>query len=126
MSIYQDIILDHYRAPRNFGHIDHPSVTSSLSNPSCGDKIQVDIVLEKDKIAQIKFSGHGCAISTAAASLLTEYVKEKSPDLLQELDRAFMIKLLGIELSPNRIKCALLPLEAIIKAYGQSKTKRSS
>lgn len=126
MSIYQDVILDHYRAPRNFGKINHPSVSSTFDNPSCGDRIQVDIVLEKNKIAQIKFSGQGCAISTAAASLLTEYVKGKSPDLLQELDRAFMIRLLGIELSPNRIKCALLPLEAITKAYGQSKTKRSS
>lgn len=115
MSIYQEIILEHYKNPRNFGTLKSPSKKTSVSNPSCGDKIEMDVVFTGKKIMEIKFSGQGCAISQAAASLLTEYSKGKTNEELQKLDKEFMIKLLGIELGPNRIKCALLPLEALHK-----------
>lgn len=116
-SIYQEIILEHYKHPRNFGTIRNPSKKTSVSNPLCGDKIVMDIVFTDKKIKEIKFNGQGCAISQASASLLTEYSIGKSKDTLQKLDKEFMIKLLGIELGPNRIKCALLPLEALHKLF---------
>src|SRR3989344_4106812 len=96
MNIYSEVILDHYRYPRNFGSIKAPSKRSVLFNPSCGDKIELDVIFKKDKVEEIKFRGQGCAISQASASILTDHV-------------------LGIELGPNRIKCALLPLEALHK-----------
>lgn len=117
MSIYQDIILDHYRNPRNYGRIKRPSKKIEVSNPLCGDIIRIELILDKnDKtVRDVKFTGNGCAISQAASSLLTEFIKGKSEDQLRKLDKQFMMKLLGIKLGPNRIKCALLPLEAVQK-----------
>ncbi len=113
MSIYQDIILDHYRNPRNFGKMNHADKTTKLSNPLCGDEIELSVVFNNKKITQVEFIAKGCAISMASASMLTEYVKNKNNDSLRKLDKDFMIKLLGINLSPNRLRCALLPLEAL-------------
>ncbi|OGK25832.1 SUF system NifU family Fe-S cluster assembly protein [Candidatus Roizmanbacteria bacterium RIFCSPLOWO2_01_FULL_37_13] len=115
MNIYSEVILDHYRYPRNFGSIKDPSKRSVLFNPSCGDKIELDVIFKKDKVEEIKFRGQGCAISQASASILTDHVLGKAKDELKKIDKEFMIKLLGIELGPNRIKCALLPLEALHK-----------
>lgn len=115
MSIYQDIILDHYRNPRNFGTLEVPALSASLHNPLCGDKIRLDILFKENIAEEVKYSGQGCAISQAASSMLTEKVKGKTKEELINLNRDFMIKMLGIELSPNRIKCALLPLEALRK-----------
>jgi nitrogen fixation protein NifU and related proteins len=115
MSIYQEIILDHYRSPHNFGLLSQPTGSVKLSNPLCGDKIQMDIIIEGDVVKDVKFSGQGCAISTASASMLTDYAKSKTVTELQKLDMKFILELLGIELSPNRLKCALLPLEALQK-----------
>ena len=114
-SIYQEIILDHYKNPHNYGSIKDPTKKTSVSNPLCGDEITMDILFNKNKVEQIKFSGKGCAVSQASASILTDFVLHKSKDELKKLDKEFMIKLLGIELGPNRIKCALLPLEALHK-----------
>ncbi len=115
MSLYQEIILDHYKNPRNFGRLKKTFKTIFLENPFCGDKINMDIFIAKGKIKKIKFSGHGCVISKACASMLTEYVKNKSTKELQKLDKDFIINMLGVSLSPNRLKCALLPLEALKK-----------
>lgn len=115
MSLYQEIILEHYRHPKNYGQVKNPTDKVQLFNPLCGDKIEMTIKMIKDKIEAIKFQGQGCAISQAASSMLTEYAKGKTKDQLKKLDRKFMIKLLGVELGPNRIKCALLPLEALHK-----------
>lgn len=114
-SIYQEIILEHYRNPKNFGKLTNPSISATVFNPLCGDAITIDAVFKKDVLRDIKFTGKGCAISQALASQLTEYVKNKTKKQLRKLDRAFMIKLLGIELGQNRLKCALLPLEALQK-----------
>ena len=113
MSIYQDIIIDHYRNPRNFGKIENPSGTVSLHNPLCGDQIEMSIILEKNKVKEARFVGRGCAISLASASMLTDKIKGMKKKGLINLDRDFIIKMLGIELSPNRLKCALLSLEAM-------------
>ena len=115
MNIYSEIILDHYQNPRNFGTIKNPSKKTVIFNPSCGDRIELDIIFSKDKIKEIKFRGEGCAISLASASILTGYTLHKAKDELKKLDKDSMIKLLGIELGPNRIKCALLSLEALSK-----------
>lgn len=115
MNIYCELILDHYQNPRNYGTIKNPSKKTVIYNPSCGDKIELDIFIGEKKIKDIKFRGHGCAISQASASILTQFVMKKPKDELKKLDKDFMIKLLGIRLGPNRIKCALLPLEALHK-----------
>lgn len=113
MSIYQELILDHYRNPRNHGSIKHPTKTAVLYNPLCGDRIKIDILLRDEKIKDIRFSGSGCAISQASASMLTEFTKGKAIKELRKIDQSFILEMLGIELSPNRLKCALLPLEAL-------------
>lgn len=115
MSIYQEVILDHYHFPRNFGKIPKPTRSVVVNNPLCGDRIQLDIVFRGNKVSEIKFSAVGCAISLASASMLSVYAKNKTKDNLQKLDSVFMIKLLGVNLSPNRVRCALLSLEALSK-----------
>lgn len=115
MSIYRDIILDHYQNPRNFGKLKKPTATVDVSNLLCGDKIQMDIKEDRGVIKDISFSGEGCAISKASASMLTEFAKGKPKDELRKIDKTFIINMVGFELSPNRLKCALLPLEALIK-----------
>ena len=115
MSLYSELILDHYQNPRNFGEVNHPTHQSKVSNPLCGDKIKMTVKIEKNKVADIKFEGVGCAVSKASASMLTEYLKGKTKEELQKVDKKFIIKMLGIELGVNRIKCALLPLEALKK-----------
>ena len=113
MSIYGDVILDHYRYPRNQGTLDFPTASADLNNPLCGDKLHLE-VNEKDGIVEeIAFTGQGCAISIASASMLIEYAKGKTKEELLQLNKETVLELLGIELTPNRLKCALLSLEGI-------------
>src|SRR3990167_7317382 len=113
MNIYSEIVLEHYKNPHNYGSISKANKKTVLFNPSCGDRIEMEAVFTKKKLEEIKFRGQGCAISIASASMLTYYVKNKANEDLQKLDKEFMIKMLGINLGPSRIKCALLPLEAL-------------
>ena len=115
MSIYTEIILDHYQNPRNHGKMKNPTAKVKVSNPLCGDKIEMMIKTKGEKIIDMKFQGIGCAISKASSSMLTKYARGKSKEQLKKLDKDFIIRLLGIDLSVNRIKCALLPLEAMNK-----------
>lgn len=115
MTIYQELILSHYRNPKNYGQLKGAKKSISLYNPLCGDKINMDISFKKNKIFKIKFSGGGCAISQAASSMLTEFAKGKTKEELINLDKNFMIRMLAVQLSPSRVKCALLPLEALQK-----------
>lgn len=116
MSLYQEIILDHYKNPRNFGKLSLATNDAESFNPLCGDKIRMQLVTEKGIIKDIKFSGVGCAISTAAASLLTDQLKGKKVSEARATTTKEVEELLGIELGPVRIKCALLPLEVVKKA----------
>jgi nitrogen fixation NifU-like protein len=116
MSLYQEIILDHYKNPRNFGELSTATNGAESLNPLCGDKIRMQLVVEKGKIKDIKFSGVGCAVSTASASMLTEHLKGKKVNQARETTTKEIEELLGIELGPVRIKCALLPLEVLKKA----------
>ena len=114
-SIYKDLILHHWRNPKNFGKLKNPSKIAFSENPFCGDRIKMEAKIKKGKIKEIKFSGKGCIISLATASLLTEHVKGKEILKLKNLDKEFILNLIGLKLGPTRLKCALLPLEVFQK-----------
>lgn len=114
MDIYQEIILDHYQNPRNAGKL-QDGHSLYFENPSCGDVITMYVRVENDIIADIAFEGKGCAISQASASLLTEHVKGKSVQEVQKMKKDAILELLGAELSPMRMKCALLSLQTLQK-----------
>lgn len=113
MSLYKDLILAHYRNPKNYGRLRSLTKRVVLENPLCGDKIIIEVLIKKGKIQAVAFRGEGCIISRASASMVTEYIKGKSEKSLQKLDKDFIIKMLGISLGPVRLKCALLPLRAV-------------
>lgn len=115
MSIYEEIILDHYNNPRNNTKLKNPSAEIHVDNPLCGDSLDFEISVEGEKIKEIGFTGEGCAISIASASLLSEHVKGKTKDEVLKIDKDNVVGLLNIELSPNRLKCALLAWEGIQK-----------
>jgi nitrogen fixation NifU-like protein len=118
-ELQMEILLDHYQNPRNFGHLENPNIVHEEGNPSCGDQIRIEIKLEDNKIADIKFTGKGCTISQSSASILTEIVKGKSLDEVKNFSKEDMLNALGIPISPIRLKCALLGLK-VLKAgiYG--------
>ncbi|MBI3576713.1 SUF system NifU family Fe-S cluster assembly protein [Candidatus Gottesmanbacteria bacterium] len=112
MDLYRDLILDHYRNPRNFGHLKNPDVVAEEYNISCGDRIVMEIKFKK-KIEDVRFSGDGCAISQASASMLTEKVKGVDKKNILAMTLEDITNMLGTTLTPSRVKCALLPLEAV-------------
>jgi nitrogen fixation NifU-like protein len=116
MSIYQDIILEHYRNPQCLGQLKKYSHQVDVNNPVCGDSIHLEILEENGIIKDIAFKGNGCAISQASASMFFSYVKGKTKKEVQKMDKDTILQLMGIELSAVRLKCALLSLEAVKKA----------
>jgi len=118
-DLYRELILDHYQHPHNHGEIPGADISYEDSNPLCGDKIRIDIKLQGNVVADVRFNGKGCAISQASASMLTDELIGKSLDDIKKMDKQYILDLLGIPLGPTRIKCALLPLK-VIKAgvYG--------
>jgi nitrogen fixation NifU-like protein len=113
--MYRDEILDLYRNPRNLGKIQNPEITEEGDNPSCGDHTQIYANLENDEISELKHETEACAICTASISILSEEVKDLSKDEILGLDRDWMLEKLGIEVSPIRMKCALLGLKTLQK-----------
>ena len=109
-QIYKENILDHSRNPRNKTKLETPTHQHTENNPLCGDQITIYLKLENQKIKQITFQGHGCAISQASASILTEYAVGKD---LKEITKEKILELLGIPISYAREKCAFLVLKAI-------------
>jgi nitrogen fixation NifU-like protein len=108
-DMYRQQILDHYKNPRNYGELDDPTFSHVGENPMCGDEITVDIKLDDDEtIEYAAFHGDGCAISQASASMLTGELQGMTLDELDELDRDDVIDLLGVDISPMRVKCAVL------------------
>ncbi len=120
-EIYKEIILDYYRHPRNYGKLEKFDITARDSNPLCGDEIEMQIrISDGGKIGEILFSGRGCAISQASASMLTELAKGKPLEWVRELSKEDVVKMLGNpDLGPARIKCALLGMKVIkMGVYG--------
>ena len=114
-SFYQKILMDHFKNPRNKKEIKKPSFSSGEDNPSCGDKVLMTGVIDGKIITDIAFEGTGCVISMALASMLTEKCMGKTVKEALELTKSDILEMIGLELGPNRLKCALLPLEALHK-----------
>ena len=119
-DFYREIIIDRYQNPHFRGELDPHDLTFEDSNPLCGDELRIDVRINgEDKIVDARFSGRGCAISLASADLLLEYVQGKSIAEVKALSKHDVLDLLGIELGPVRLKCALLSLKVLkAGAYG--------
>jgi nitrogen fixation NifU-like protein len=133
-GLYQELILDHYRRPRNKGTLGAPTGSASLRNPLCGDEVEVQVELKEGRVADVRFSGRGCSISQASASMMTELVKGQTPDEVRALGERFaaMIRgdadaasdavlgqaraLSGVARFPTRVRCALIAWEAMARA----------
>jgi len=112
-DLYRDYILDHYRNPRNFGHLDAPDAVAEDFNPLCGDEIRMELGVQDGRVSAIRFSGKGCAISQAAASMLSESVKGEKVEDVARLQKEAVLENVGIGISPTRMKCAMLGLKVL-------------
>lgn len=121
-DFYRENILDHYRQPRNKGTLEEATHSHEENNPLCGDVIRIDLhVNEDDVIDKVAFSGKGCAISQASASMLTEMIEGKTLEEARQIGKDDILEALGIDIGPVRMKCALLSLKVLkAGAYGLS------
>ena len=120
--LYSDTLLDHFRNPRNYGSLPSPDVAYEEFNPLCGDRIRIELMISDNRIAAARFVGDGCAISIAAASMLTVLVLDADIDQSPVISSEKLISSLKSEIKPSRMKCALLPLDALrscVKIYKQ-------
>jgi len=118
-SVYREIILEHYQNPKNKGVLDPHDFSYEDINPLCGDEIRIDVRVDGDRVSDIRFSGRGCAVSQASASILTEMVEGKTLDEVKAIGKEELLDEIGIPVSPARMNCALLGLK-VLKAgvYG--------
>jgi nitrogen fixation protein NifU and related proteins len=119
-DLYREVIIEHYKNPSHRGHLDPHDISFADNNPLCGDHIQIDLRVDAaGRVADACFDGHGCAISQASADLLVESVIGKPLEEVKKLNKQDILEMLGIELGPVRLKCALLSLK-VLKAgvYG--------
>lgn len=125
--LYSDTILSHFRNPRNYGSLPSPDIAYEEFNPLCGDRIRIELGISDNRIAAARFVGDGCAISVAAASLLTELILGAEIDKGAPISEEELLSSLKSDIKPSRMKCALLPLEALrscMKIYKQSQPSR--
>ena len=133
-ALYQEVILDHYRRPRNKGTLEDATGSASLRNPLCGDEVDVQVEMRDGRVADVKFGGRGCSISQASASMMTELVKGKTPEEVHAIGEQFaaMIRgegvdqalgharaLSGVSRFPTRVRCAMIAWEAVARAVGR-------
>lgn len=118
-DLYREQILDHYRNPHNQGELDPNDASFEDTNPLCGDRIRIDVRISDNILSEVAFSGRGCAISQASASILTDLVKGESIDEIMAFDKEELLDELGIPISPARVKCALLGLHVLKGALDQ-------
>lgn len=116
MDMYADNILDHFHNPRHRGTLENATITVDDVNPLCGDKLALDLFVENNRVKDIAFSGSGCAISQATMSILTEEAYTKTLDEIEHISKENIYKLLGIPISPARVKCAMLGYSLLKKA----------
>lgn len=119
MDFYSEIILDHYKNPRNMGELEKPTHAAVMVNSLCGDGVKVQLKIKKSKlkvIKDIRFVSTGCAVSIAAMSMLSERLKGRKAGEVERMGEIEIQKVLGIELTPTRMKCAMLGLSAVKKA----------
>lgn len=121
MDLYQEIILDHYKHPRNQGEIQQGArvLSCNEANVGCGDEFLVALYLDElmEKVVDVKWQGHGCAISTSSMSLLSEYIKGKTIDEIKLVNQDAMLEMLGLEeITPAREKCMMLSVKAVHRA----------
>lgn len=112
-DVYREVILDHYRHPRNYGDLPAANARAKDSNVLCGDVIEMQLRLNGDRVEDLKFRGQGCAISLASASMLTEFSKGKPISTIKKLGKKDIIQLLGADPGPTRIECAVLALKVL-------------
>jgi nitrogen fixation NifU-like protein len=110
---YREYILDHYRNPRNYGTLEQPDAHAEDSNPLCGDQLAIDLQIEGDRVAAVRFRGRGCAISQASASMLSEMIEGQPVEDVVKLGKEDILEALGIPISPARTKCAFLCLRVL-------------
>ena len=120
-DIYRENIIDHYKNPRNFGELKEADIEKSELNPICGDTIKLFVKLKESKISEVKFKGKGCAISLAAASMLTEKLIGKTIEEVKNIKKEDVFEMLGIELGIVRMKCGLLCLNTLLKGVEEMK-----
>ncbi len=113
MDYYREYILDHYRNPRNYGTLEQPDAHAEDSNPLCGDQLAIDLKIEGERVAEVRFQGRGCAISQASASMLSEMIEGHTVAEVIQLGKDDVLEALGISISPARTKCAFLPLRVL-------------
>ena len=122
-DLYSDILLDHFRRPRNYGSLEAPDISNEQFNPLCGDRIRIELKLEQSIVRAARFKGDGCAISKAAASLLTEMVVGQDVAELANMPDARLLEALESDIRPPRLQCALLPLLALREGLATKRHK---